>query len=97
MVHIDPKKLSDEQLAALMLIEPDIAREELERRACYETMEEALSDLIQAVVDVRKVVDSIKQTAATRAVKETRILESAEKVCRSARLNFNIHYTDPVL
>lgn len=84
-VEIDLSTLDDIQLAALHSAYPDLVREEYQRRNTFETLEEGLTALRQAVIDLRQATDGLKATAATRALRDSQIIEIAEKLIGTAR------------
>jgi len=86
-VNIDLSQLDEAQLMLMQHICPDKVKEEFRRRRAYGSLDEGFPELMQAVVDLRTVVDSIKQTAATKAVKDSRIIEVAERLITTWEVN----------
>lgn len=84
-MDIQLDKLSDEQLDALFAVNPEAIMNEKNRRDAYFTMEAALADLSQAYVELTAVIDNSKVTKATKAVKDTKILDVTRKLINTAR------------
>lgn len=79
-VNIDFPNLDDSQLTALAMVCPEEVQAEYRRRNAYPDLGAGFTELEKAVFDLRSVIDSVKQTAATRAVKESGIITVAEKL-----------------
>ena len=94
MLQIDLSKLNEEQLVALSMIDPAAVMEEKERRNAFHSMGDGLTALAQAALDLEAVVESMKQTAATRAVKDTGILTIVRSLLARARIE-GIAYDKP--
>lgn len=79
-ISIDLSKLDDSQLSVMSMVCPDEVRAELKRRSAFPDLKTGFTELEKAVFDLRSVVDSVKQTAATRAVKDSGIITVAERL-----------------
>lgn len=90
-VNIDLSTCSDEQLMMLQQVCPDDVKAERERRNAYATLEDGLNDLVQAGFELEQFLESVKNTAATRAVKDTNVVQIIQRLVARARIeNYRI-------
>lgn len=81
----DIKELDQTQLALLSQIDPQAVKEEMARRSAYDTMVDGLADVGQAALEVENFLASIKNTAATKAVKESLLLDKVRRLLATAK------------
>lgn len=89
MTTIDLTTLDSAQLASLQTVLPDLTpaiRAERRRRSAYPTMEEGLSALAQASLQLDGVLAGLKLTAATAAVKDCGLLEVIHRLLATAEV-----------
>lgn len=86
-IQIDVTTLSEEQLTALALICPDTAAAERERRSAFPTLADGLGALAQAALNLEQALEGHRQTAATKAVKDTEILSIIRRLLARARID----------
>lgn len=95
-MQIDITTLSDEQLAALSVIDPVAVGAEQSRRAAYQNITDFLTDLAQAGADLDNILSQIKGTQAANAVKDTKIVQIIQRGLGYARFN-NLTFAEPEL
>lgn len=93
-IEIDLTSLSDEQLTAMALIDPSAVKVERERRFAFDSLEEGLTALAQAYVQLSTLLDNKRNTEGTKAVKMTGIVETCERLLATAR-RFGVPYELP--
>jgi len=88
--------LTDDQLNALSLVDPVAVADERFRRGAAETVSLGMTALAKAAFKLAHVVDGMKNTAATVAVKEADIVGAARRLI--ARLEIDgVDYVKPTL
>ena len=92
---IDPSSLTDEQLQALMVIDPDAARAEFAKRQAYPCIEDALSDLRTAHVKFQAVLEGFRTTPVVQAIKETNLGPVLEKFFHTVRVRTDYVFAEP--
>ena len=86
-VEVELTKLSEDELDFFAQINPDAVRQERDRRNAYSSIDQGLSELAQASFELQQFYDNSKKTAATRAIKDTGILEVVQKLLAWGRAN----------
>jgi hypothetical protein len=95
-ITLDPTQLTDAQLEALSLLDPEAADGEKKRRSAYGSITEFFSDLAQAGLDIEAVIETHRTTKAVQAVKGTKMLNIIRRGLAYADHN-GIAYEQPVL
>ncbi len=88
--EIDLTALSLDQLAGLQTVLPTLTpqiRSERRRRSAYESLSEGFSALAKASLALEHVLAGMKGTQATVAVKDSNILEIANRLLATAEVN----------
>jgi hypothetical protein len=90
MTTVDLTKLDDTQLATFAAVSSefrDLVKQERRRRSLFTTMEDGLSALFEATLKLESVVETVKKTAATNAVRTTGIIDIAHRLLMTAEAN----------
>lgn len=77
--------LNEDQLAALSLVSPEAVAAERERRFRYPTIEEALGAFESTHLHLSAVLSGYKGTPAVKAVQETGIIKTGERMMATLR------------
>lgn len=85
-LKIDLSKLDERQLRAMEAIAPEEVAAERRRRDAYTSFDEGFSDLNQAVYEIEKLLETMRQAKAVKTIKDTRILEICRRLIGRAEL-----------
>lgn len=96
VVEIDLTKLSEDQLNAFSLVDPVSVEAERSRRLAYNSIGEGLTDLARASFQLAHVLDGMRNTAATLAVKETGIVQIVNRLLTRAAID-GVEFDKPTL
>jgi hypothetical protein len=98
-LQIDLSALDSVQLATFAAVSPEFepyVRAERRSRSAYQSWEEGFTDLAQAQLNLDNALQLYKNTAATKAVKDSGIVEIVNRLLARAEV-LEIPYKAPVL
>jgi hypothetical protein len=95
-LRIDLSTTSDEQLVVLATIYPAEVAEERAKRLAYASYPDLFTALAQLEVDMLKVIESMRQTPAIKAVRGTGVVETLQRCVATAK-SLKVPYDRPRL